>query len=87
MLLKKRYNENNKKLEAMLIDEDVLESKENLTCAKIAQVQNKRNKNAKRIYSYYNLDIILEVISNSLLQIIYLQRNKNYKYFIIFIYL
>ena len=54
---------NNNKIEVMLIDEDVLESKENLTCAKIAQIQNKGNRKAKRIYSYYNLDIIV-VINN-----------------------
>ena len=35
------------------------ELNENSTCAKIAQVQKEGNRNVKRTYPYYNLDMII----------------------------
>ena len=37
------------------------ELKENATCAKIAQVQIEGTRKVKRIYSYYNLDMIISI--------------------------
>lgn len=37
------------------------ELNENSTCAKIAQVQTEGNRKVKRIYSYYNLDMIISI--------------------------
>lgn len=37
------------------------ELEEKLTCAKIAQVQKEGNRNVKRVYSYYNLDMIISI--------------------------
>ena len=37
------------------------ELNENSTCAKIAQVQNEGNRKVKRVYQYYNLDMIISV--------------------------
>ena len=37
------------------------ELKENSTCAKIAQVQKEGNREVKRIYPYYNLDMIISI--------------------------
>ena len=37
------------------------ELEENSTCAKIAQVQKEGNREVKRIYSYYNLDMIISI--------------------------
>ncbi len=37
------------------------ELNENSTCAKIAQVQKEENRNVKRVYSYYNLDMIISI--------------------------
>ncbi len=37
------------------------ELSENSTCAKIAQVQNEGNRKVKRIYPYYNLDMIISI--------------------------
>lgn len=34
---------------------------ENSTCAKIAQVQKEGTRNVKRVYSYYNLDMIISI--------------------------
>ena len=34
---------------------------ENSTCAKIAQVQKEGNRKVKRIYPYYNLDMIISI--------------------------
>ena len=39
-------------------DEDL---DENSTCAKIAQVQKEGNREVKRIYPYYNLDMIISI--------------------------
>ena len=38
-----------------------VELNENSTCAKIAQVQNEGNRKVKRVYQYYNLDMIISV--------------------------
>ena len=37
------------------------ELEENLTCAKIAQVQKEGNREVKRVYPYYNLDMIISI--------------------------
>ena len=37
------------------------ELNENWTCAKIAQVQNEGTRKVKRVYPYYNLDMIISV--------------------------
>ena len=37
------------------------ELNENSTCAKIAQVQNEGTRKVKRVYSYYNLDMIISI--------------------------
>ncbi len=37
------------------------ELEENSTCAKIAQVQKEGNRNVKRVYPYYNLDMIISI--------------------------
>ena len=37
------------------------ELEENSTCAKIAQVQKEGNREVKRIYSYYNLDMVISI--------------------------
>lgn len=37
------------------------ELEESSTCAKIAQVQKEGNRNVKRVYSYYNLDMIISI--------------------------
>ena len=37
------------------------ELSKNNTCAKIAQVQNEGNRKVKRIYPYYNLDMIISI--------------------------
>ncbi len=37
------------------------ELEENSTCAKIAQVQKEGNRSVKRVYSYYNLDMIISI--------------------------
>lgn len=37
------------------------ELNENSTCAKIAQVQKEGNRNIKRVYPYYNLDMIISI--------------------------
>ncbi len=37
------------------------ELEEKSTCAKIAQVQKEGNRNVKRIYPYYNLDMIISI--------------------------
>ena len=38
-----------------------VELEEKSTCAKIAQVQKEGNRNVKRVYTYYNLDMIISV--------------------------
>lgn len=54
------YNDDNGNLqvEVLLKDEELEESS---TCAKIAQVQKEGNRNVKRIYPYYNLDMIISI--------------------------
>ena len=37
------------------------ELEEKSTCAKIAQVQKEGNRNVKRVYPYYNLDMIISI--------------------------
>ena len=37
------------------------ELEENWTCAKIAQVQKEGNREVKRVYPYYNLDMIISI--------------------------
>ena len=37
------------------------ELEENATCAKIAQVQTEGTREVKRIYTYYNLDMIISI--------------------------
>ena len=37
------------------------ELEENSTCAKIAQVQKEGNREVKRVYSYYNLDMVISI--------------------------
>ena len=37
------------------------ELEENSTCAKIAQVQKEGNREVKRVYPYYNLDMIISI--------------------------
>ena len=37
------------------------ELEENSTCAKIAQVQKEGSREVKRVYSYYNLDMVISI--------------------------
>ena len=47
-----------KHINNIYIDEEL---SENSTCAKIAQVQKEGNRNVRRVYPYYNLDMIISI--------------------------